>query len=129
MYIFTIPLEPPIGQEQSENTRFPLDRILDIGESLNKLVIFGASFLRKQSVRACSKEEFRRDIQCQPEEQILQVDRRTVTRDFTKQVLKVFFEQVPVPNLRAHKARSQHVARMLPFGPVGGEDAVSEDWP
>lgn len=43
-------------------------------------------------------------------------------------MLEVVFEQVPVPDLRARKARSQHVARMLPLGPVGGEDAISEEW-
>lgn len=129
MHIFAIPPESSIGQEEGQKVRTVLDAILHIRECLDKPVVFGTALLSNQGMRTCSEEELGRDVKSQPQEQILQVDSRAIPRYSVEQMLEVQLEQIPVSDLRAYEAGSQHITRMLPLGTICCKDTVTQNWP
>ena len=80
-----------------------------------------------QAVHALAEEKLGSGIEREAEEQGLQINRRAVARDRLDEVRDVGLEPRQVPNLRADEGRPEHVARTLPRGPFGGEDAVSQE--
>lgn len=79
-----------------------------------------------ETTRGFAKEELRRDVHCQIEEEILQIDGGAVARNGLDQFGDVHFEQVQIGNVLAVKIGPEQRTRSGPGFTVGGEDAVSE---
>lgn len=101
------------------------DRPLAPVERFCKLEIITVRF-RSQAVRRLAKQELRSRVHCQHEEQILQIDRRAIFRDGSDELIDVDFKRGEVADLAADEVWAQELPRIVPCGPVGGEDAVAK---
>lgn len=102
------------------------DLFLRVVESVGESLIFFLFGTRRQTVRRLSKEKLGGRIHRQLEEQILEVDCRSILRDGANESGHVSLERRQVPNRSTIESRSQKLTRVFSSSSVGCKDTVTK---